>query len=116
MPISRRQFDFGVDKETDDWMTKIHKFLSENSDEAYSENEIRVIFSLKTQSEPFEIQTKKEERSERSDILDAMFNSDKRNMDESFTLAIDTLVKFEAISKKEIRGINYYSYGKPLDS
>jgi len=116
MPISRRQFDFGVDKETDDWMTKIHKFLSENNDKAYNENEIRVTFSLKPQSDSYEIRTKKEEDAERSDVLDAMFNSNKRNMDESFILAIDTLVKFEAISKKEIRGVNYYSYSKPLDS
>lgn len=40
MPITRRQFELGVDDTLVSWMTKIHGFLSENLQQAYTQGEI----------------------------------------------------------------------------
>ena len=98
MPISRRQFDLGIDKETDDWITKIHQFLSEHKDEAYSEDEIRVKLNLKSSKYRYTFSSE--------NIGDSKTH---------FKIAIDTLVESGAIGKKEIQGINYYIYIKPID-
>lgn len=40
MPITRRQFELGIDDLIATWMTKVHAFLSRNRDQAFTEKEI----------------------------------------------------------------------------
>ena len=40
MPITRRQFDLGIDEKLEDWMRRIHSFLSARRAEAFSESEL----------------------------------------------------------------------------
>ncbi len=40
MPITRKQFELGVDEEITDFMRKIHGFLSVHKNEAYNIDEI----------------------------------------------------------------------------
>lgn len=40
MPLTRRQFELGVDTETENWMRRIYGFLSENNHLAYTTEEL----------------------------------------------------------------------------
>ena len=40
MPITRRQFELGIDDTLVSWMTRLHAFLSENRQQAYTQGEI----------------------------------------------------------------------------
>ena len=40
MPITRKQFEWGVDTEIEDWMNKILAFLAEHENEAFTRDEL----------------------------------------------------------------------------
>ncbi len=40
MPITRKQFEIGIDPKIEEWMEKIRAFLSEHKDEAFNANEL----------------------------------------------------------------------------
>ena len=40
MPLSRRQFELGIDEESEQWMRQAYRLLSDNSDLAYSAAEL----------------------------------------------------------------------------
>ena len=40
MPITRRQFDLGIDKAVEQCMVRIHEFLSKSKNQAFSKGEI----------------------------------------------------------------------------
>ena len=43
MPITKRQFDLGIDQDIQSWMQKIYSLLSDNRESAYSTQEIQEI-------------------------------------------------------------------------
>ena len=45
MPITRKQFEIGISEQLWPWMTKIHVFLRERPNEAYSEQELQLAFA-----------------------------------------------------------------------
>ena len=48
MPISRKQFDLGiVDAEVESWARRIHIFLTENKEQAFTRGELREQFGLR---------------------------------------------------------------------
>ena len=40
MPITRRQFDLGIDEAVERWMINIHGFLSRNKEQAFSAEDL----------------------------------------------------------------------------
>ena len=44
MPITRRQFELGIDDTIAEWMRKVHALLAHNRDQAFSEQEINDAF------------------------------------------------------------------------
>jgi hypothetical protein len=91
MPVTRRQFELGIDQEIEDFMKKIYLFLAQRSDQAFGEEEIF-----------------QEHAVEMPDRLSALYKH-------PLHIALERLVEQEAAKKKGIRDRNYYTYGdKPL--
>ncbi len=93
MPITRRQFELEIDTQMEEWMKKIHAFLGEHKDKAFTiaelYNEWQSVFDL------------------RSLLLNERPSVEK---------ALDKLVQLGAVEARTIRGESYYSYGdKPLE-
>lgn len=113
MPITRRQFELGIDSKIEEWMKKIHSFLSERKDEAFTEKELRQHFSptlLERLSDPQKrlVQSQRERKIE----VDAFgFLPDER---EAFELALEKLEEQRAVEERKIRDIYYYSYREEL--
>jgi len=82
MPITKRQFDWGVDGEIEAWMDKIKQYLKENKDKAFTAYELMEIFHGKA----------------------AWGISEK----DAFNEAIEKLEEEESIEKKKIREDIYY--------
>lgn len=40
MPITRRQFELGIDNETESWMKRVHEYLAAHPDEAFTVEEL----------------------------------------------------------------------------
>jgi hypothetical protein len=88
VPITRKQFELGIDnEEIIEVMKKIYAFLTEHKDQAFIKEEIRELsgfFALKTHA--------------------------------SFDEALEKLVEQRAAEAKRIKAKTYYSYGdKPLE-
>ncbi len=86
MPISRKQFELGiVDAEVERWARRIHIFLTENKEQAFTRGELRAQFGL--QSEGWDVTT------------------------EPFDVALYKLVELKAAEERTVQGKVYYSYG-----
>jgi hypothetical protein len=87
MPITRRQFELGIDAKTEEWMDRIRTFLAEHRDEAFTDDELwKAIYAKPTWT-----------ASER----------------EAFDEALYTFVyeaAEESVGRKKIRDIYYYAY------
>ena len=89
MPITRKQFELGIDSEIEEWMKKIHSFLSEHKDQAFSEGELRESLGLKLPTPVKEIK--------------------------AFEAALDKIVGLGVAEERLILDKSYYSQGrKPL--
>ncbi len=83
MPITRKQFEIGVDTKIEEWMKKILAFLAEHKDEAFTHDELRKA------------------------ILGTSWKISER---EAFDEALNKLVELGGAEKRIIRGTDYYSY------
>ena len=89
MPITKRQFDLGIDEVIQSWMQKIYALLSNNRESAYSSQEIR-------ESLP-------------GDAHQGVNLS-------SFEYALNALVKISAIDKRTVDSTDYYAFGSEFDT
>ncbi len=85
MPITRRQFEMEIDTQIEEWMKKIHGFLTEHKDVAFKESELRYALW-----------------GERPLPLDVM---------QALNRALEKLFELKAVEAKKIRDEWYYSYG-----
>ncbi len=86
MPISRKQFELGiVDADVESWARRIHIFLAEHKEEAFTRGELREQFGL------------------RPDGWDMTT--------EPFDVALYKLVELKAAEERTVQGKSYYSYG-----
>ncbi len=46
MPISRRQFDLGINNELKDWMEKLYALLQQNKETAYTREELEELLGV----------------------------------------------------------------------
>jgi len=89
MPITRRQFELGVDAEIEGWMDKIHNFLSEHKDEAFNSEELWKTIYGKPAWQPA--------------------------VREAFDEALIKLVDQEMAARRIIRETSYYAYKEKLE-
>ena len=89
MPLSRRQFELGVDQEAEDWMSRVYGLLEGHRDLAYSYDEVRKAVP-------------------EGSLLRAELDK--------FNGALDILVRIGAINKAEVDGKDYYAYYQEMDT
>ena len=89
MPITKRQFDLGIDQDIQSWMQKIYSLLSDNRESAYSIQEIR-------------------ER-----LAGDVYQSTTLN---SFDHALGALVRIRAVDKRTVDLTDYFAFGTEFDT
>ena len=89
MPLTKRQFQLGIDEEGEEWMRQVYRLLAENRDLAYSAEELRetVLGSAVTAG----VQSSKFDRS------------------------IEVLAEIGAIDKGEVDRTDYYAFLQDFD-
>ena len=90
MPLTRRQFELGINEEAEDWMRQAYQSLEQHRDLAYSAKELA------------------------EDILgDAAASYNKSNKLER---ALDVLAEIGAVDKGKVDGTDYYAYLQDFDT
>lgn len=85
MPITRKHFELGIDTKIEQWMKKIHSFLTEHKDAAFTADELWKTLYGEGPWLTWEY--------------------------EAFEKALDKLVEVEAAEKRLILDVAYYSLG-----
>ncbi len=89
MPLSKRQFELGIDSESEDWMRQAYQFLAGQPDLAYSLQELEeAILGIKALSG----------------------NSGKLEH------SLDVLAEIGAFDKARVRGTDYYAFREDFDT
>ena len=89
MPITKRQFDLGIDEDIQSWMQKIYALLSTDRELAYSFQEIQEALL----HDAFQVQTL-----------------------ERLNRALDVLVEIGAIDKRSVDDTGYFAFGSEFDT
>ena len=85
MPITRRQFELGIDKEVEGWIRQVYGQLEKNKDLAYSHQE----------------------------LLEGLRGGPPEP--EKFERALYALLALSAVAKSEVDGTDYYAFNRELD-
>ncbi len=88
MPITRKQFEWGVDTEIEDWMNKILAFLAEHENEAFTRDELWKLIYKQT--------------------------SWQMTVREAFNEALDKLVFIKDVERRIIRDVEYYIHTEAI--
>lgn len=89
MPITKRQFDLGIDAVGNDYMVRIYELLASDSELAFSESELH------------------------DEIFDASWTTQQSAQ---FEAAIRALLRVEAIESREVGRITYYAFRREMDT
>jgi hypothetical protein len=90
MPLTKRQFELGIDEEGEDWMRQVYRLLAEHRDLAYSSEELlETIFG---------------------NSISAAANSSK------FNLSLEILAEIGAVDKREVDRTDYYAFLQEFDT
>ena len=100
MPLSRRQFDLGVNDEGERLMREAYEMLADRRDLAYSREEIREALLG---------------RDLRSVAVDTI-SKHSLNDDEHLRRALAVLVGIGALEQREVRGTPYYAFLQEFDT
>jgi hypothetical protein len=103
MPITRRQFELGIDETVEKWMKNIHQFVVSSKDEAFTEDE------LWARVERVPPEPKVAEAYGRVPVV--LEQHQKR----VFQLALEKLVEIRAVSARDVRSSTYYAFLRDLD-
>ena len=89
MPLSKRQFELGIDSEAEDWMRQAYWFLAGQPDLAYSLEELEEA------------------------ILGTEASTGRPGKLEH---ALDVLAEIGAFDKAKVRGTDYYAFREEFDT
>ncbi|MBE0415690.1 MAG: hypothetical protein IBX36_04020 [Dehalococcoidia bacterium] len=105
MPITRKQFELEVDSEVEGWMRKIHSFLGEFKEQAFTKDE------LAEQLDGFS------ERYKELRLKGVIVGiTPKLKFDSDFEVALEELLETGAVDTRLVRGEGYYRVGpNPLE-
>ena len=95
MPITRRQFELGIDPAIEEWMEKLYDFLKDHKAEAYSADELEATFRV-------------------APTTTALFVTRSPEQD-ALGRALAALLEIRAIDTREVRGVTYYAFKRPVD-
>ena len=104
MPITRKQFEMGIDNKTEEWMGKIQTYLCEHIEEAFSKEELRQYFGTTLVELLEEHQKRIVEQQKNVDAF--YFLPDEKS---AFNSALGKLVETDDIEVRIIRDVYYYS-------
>ncbi len=110
MPITRKQFLYEIDAKTEEWMIRIHGFLAEHKDEAFTEEELRQHYAPTLIQLLTEVEQKMVRRP--NAIIDAFYYLPGEGS--ALSLALVTLVEVKAVQKAVIRESVYYASEKEV--
>ena len=89
MPITKRQFELGVDEAGDTFMRQIYELLADNTGSAYS----------------------------REELGRTMLGDSYRNQQyEQFITALDALVRIHAVERRDVTNTAYYAFSQKFDT
>lgn len=100
MPITRKQFELGIDSPVQDWMNKLYDFLAARKEQAFAEDELA--------DELNGWDPKQKELKARVPSLVVRPLGD-------FKLALEKLVETRAVGVRRIKETAYYSHSRPLE-
>ena len=96
MPLTRRQFELGIDDEGESWMRQVYELLSSRKELAYSRRELgqHVL-----------------DRPGKSDVFDK-----DATMRAKFERGLEILQVLGAIEKRELGDTDYYAFYEGIDT
>lgn len=97
MPITRRQFELGIDNLIEQWMRNVHQLLAANQDKAYSEEELKAAFGSILPSAVGTL----------TDLAHSEHHHPLRT-------ALEKLIELDAIDARVLDSVVYYTYKRPL--
>lgn len=86
MPITKRQFELGIDATVEGWMEKVYDFLLAHKEQAYAPDEIRTALGV------------------------AVFDPDRQRIE----AALETLAELGGIEARKVQGTRYFSFRQAL--
>jgi len=93
MPITRKQFELGIDAEIESYMKRIHDFLAQHRDEAFTLSELGQALGVP---------------------LASWLRLSSGEL--AFLRAVDKLVEAGAVATKHIENIPYHAWRAPLET
>ncbi len=89
MPLTKRQFELGIDEEMEIWMRQVYELLADNNELAYSHDE-----------------------------LGQQVLGDARDMEagEKLERILDVLVRIRAVERREVAGNYYYAFDEKINT
>jgi len=100
MPISRRQFDLGINKEIESWMSRIDEFLAQHPSEAFSATELAKQFGLPELDIPVR------------GVALGLFPERMSDEQKRFAVALVKLSEVGVVSEREVAGAAYFASGR----
>ena len=94
MPITKRQFELGIDEDIQSWMQKIYARLSTNRELAYSAEEVQ---------EGLLHDTRQVQTLEKAGTMHKIYR------------ALDVLVEIGAVDKRSVADTGYFAFGSEFD-
>ena len=96
MPITKRQFELGIDSDLEERMQRIYSFMEAHPDEAFSLAELREIFKIPDSPKDYEYGKAAEW------VTD----------NERFLMSLERLVKLDIVRERDVASIKYYATGR----
>ena len=89
MPITRRQFELGINQHVEKLMRSAYDLLASHTEEAFDDDEIATVIGLDKNNPP---------------------------QQQALELALETLLHVLAIEERVVAGARYYSHKKRIDT
>ena len=93
MPITRKQFELGIDNAAKDWMKRLHSFLADHKAEAFSAQEL----------------------AEREGVEWSTFDGEPVGDARFVHYALDKLSRLDWVERRWVRDEWYYAYSSPWE-
>ena len=109
MPLTRKQFELGIDKHIEEWMRHIYSYLSQHKEEAFTEDELAEGLGVKEHSKPIS-----GDFNARTSYIKA--EQEYKDRLQLLNKALGKLIEIGVVETGEIRATIYYALGRrPLE-
>ena len=109
MPLTRKQFELGIDKHVEEWMRRIYSYLSQHKEEAFTEDELAKGLGVEEPSAPIS-----SNNMARASYIKA--EQEYRDKLQLLNKALGKLIEIGVVETGEVRATIYYALGRrPLE-